>query len=582
MHDRGSFFKLTVMKKINGRRLFAACIWFLLLLGSPDIVSGQEGEWKVWVRISPCSGRFDWITIAKENPTGGGNFYYLANFIFPGTTCTNFGCSFAAATAVANTIRPSGEFFKYCCRDYSVWENSQTGKRSVVVGKFGTAGMGWNLVKGDLCCEEAEALSGIPGACSGSTGNQQVINQTQCWPNSYAAWNPTTNKVECYCKPGYEWNATRTACVQSKPDCNSYYPNSEARLNPQTNLYECYCKAGFEWNSTRTACVQSAPDCNAYYPNSEARLNPQTNLYECYCKTGFEWNSTRTACVQSAPDCNSYYPNSEARLNPQTNLYECYCKAGFEWNSTRTACVQSAPDCNSYYPNSEARLNPQTNLYECYCKTGYQWNAARTACVQLQLPDCNSYYPNSEARLNTQTNAYECYCRAGYQWNATRTACVQAQAPDCNVYYANSEARLNPQTNVYECFCKPGYEWNATRTACIIGNRDNPPVSPQQQKTGQCSTTYYNGANEPEQYTITMAQATGTVSFYYNTYTVKDRIHIYQGNSKIFDSGCVGTSGTTNLNLNGSSYMIRIVVDPLCEPNETQNTQWEFNFSCPR
>lgn len=53
------------------------------------------------------------------------------------------------------------EFFNYCCRDYSVWENTQTRARSVVVGKFGTAGLGWILLKTDLCCEEAEALSGI-------------------------------------------------------------------------------------------------------------------------------------------------------------------------------------------------------------------------------------------------------------------------------------------------------------------------------------------------------------------------------------------------------------------------------------
>jgi hypothetical protein len=241
--------------------------------------------------------------------------------------------------------------------------------------------------------------------------------------------------------------------------------------------------------------------------------------------------------------------------------------------------VQTIPDCNAYYPNSEAKWNPQKNAYECYCKPGFDWNANRTACVQ-QVPDCNAYYANSEAKWNPQTNKYECYCKPGYDWNANRTACVQ-KVPDCNAYYPNSEAKWNPQKNVYECYCKPGYDWNATRTACIPGSRENPPVNPNQQKAGVCNTTYRNGANEPEQYTLTLNQTTGYVDFSYSTYTVKDRIHIYQGATKIFDSGCVGASNRVTLTLNGSSNIIRIVVDPLCAPGET-DTQWEFNFGCPR
>jgi len=192
------------MKKICCSRSFFAMCWFIILLGSPAIVNSQTGDWKVWVKTSPCSGRFDWITVAKENPTGGGNFFYAANFIFPGTGCSNFGCSFAEASAVAATLRTSSEFFKYCCRDYSVWQNSQTGARTIVVGKFGTAGLGWFIVKADLCCEEAEALAGIPGGCSGTTGNnqQEIVKNTVCWPGSYAAWNDAAKKWEGYGNQG--------------------------------------------------------------------------------------------------------------------------------------------------------------------------------------------------------------------------------------------------------------------------------------------------------------------------------------------------------------------------------------------
>jgi hypothetical protein len=113
-------------------------------------------------------------------------------------------------------------------------------------------------------------------------------------------------------------------------------------------------------------------------------------------------------------------------------------------------------------------------------------------------------------------------------------------------------------------------------------NRNNPVVTPQQQKTGECNVQYGSGANEPEQYTIDVYSTSGSLSFRYETYTAKDRIHVYYGNSKIFDSGCVGTKGsrTQTFQLNGYSSVFRIVVDPLCDPNDS-NTQWNFTLGCP-
>ena len=289
------------MKKIFYTSLLVTGLWFLFSFIAPIVASGQDDGWKVWVKVSPCSGRFDWISVAKNNPTGGLNYFYLANQIFPGAGCTLQGCTFATATAVATSLRTSSEFSKYCCRDYSVWKHSQTGQMTVVVGKFGTAGLGWQIVKGDLCCEEAEALSGIVGACSGS--NQQV--NTQCWPGSYAAINPQTGKTECYCNPGLVWNSTKTACVTPdvrNVDCSGY-PGSYAVWSDQNKRYECWCPEGKTWNSTRTACVDVVSQVSCW-PGSYAAVNPQTGKTECYCNPGLVWNSTKTACVQPSPNPN--------------------------------------------------------------------------------------------------------------------------------------------------------------------------------------------------------------------------------------------------------------------------------------
>jgi hypothetical protein len=125
---------------------------------------------------------------------------------------------------------------------------------------------------------------------------------------------------------------------------------------------------------------------------------------------------------------------------------------------------------------------------------------------------------------------------------------------------------------------------NAQRNGCILDdNRDNPPVDPNDEHSGSCNTQYQNGSDNPEQYTIDVGRRSGSLTFTYETYTVKDRIHIYHGGSKVFDSGCVGTKGlkSRTLTLNGSSSVFRIIVDPKCEPQETSGTAWYFTLGCP-
>ena len=333
---------------------------------------------------------------------------------------------------MAEALRPSDQFFKYCCRDYSVWEYSQTKQRSVIQGKFATGGYGWVFVKGELCCEEAEALAGIPGACSSKLQNQQNV---KCWPGSYAAWNDQANKWECFCKTGLVWNSTKTACVDPQElvktaDC-SVYAGSYAAWNEQTQKVECWCPKGKKWNDTKTACIDD-PSQVTCWPGSYAALNPQTNHVECYCNPGLVWNSTKTACVDPQElvkntDC-SAYPGSYAAWNASTQKVECWCPEGKKWNDTKTACIDDVAQVKCW-PGSHAALNPQTQKTECDCNPGLVWNSTKTACVDPQElvknADC-SVYPGSFAEWNAQTQKVECHCPQGKVWNSTMTACIDA------------------------------------------------------------------------------------------------------------------------------------------------------------
>ena len=306
---------------------------------------------------------------------------------FPAQVAPRRAALSSRLTSVANSLKPSPEFFKYCCRDYSVWQHQQTGKMTVVLGKFGTAGPGFILVKSDLCCEEAESLAGIPGACSGTTQQQQQPPPVKCWPGSYAAWNAQAKRTECYCNQGLVWNTTKTACVDPKTlaastDC-SMYAGSYAAWNEQSQRVECFCPQGKVWNTARTACVDAVTQVQCY-PGSYAAFNSQTNRTECFCNPGLVWNATRTACITTDElvrntSCASY-PGSYAAWNDQTKQVECFCPQGKTWNAARTACVDAVTQVQCY-PGSYAAFNSQTNRTECFCNPGLVWNSTKTACV---------------------------------------------------------------------------------------------------------------------------------------------------------------------------------------------------------
>ncbi len=434
--------------------------------------------------------------------------------------------------------------------------------------------------------------------CVCDPGFKFTPDNTACVPAAECVNIPNStevflgNRYDCECNPGYKWNPGQTGCVPYE-DCSGMLNVQEVYTG---SAYECDCLPGFKWDPNHDHCV-TFEDCGMI-ANSEEVFNGTE--YTCDCITGYQWNATRTACVQ-ALDC-SAFPNTAPVWNAAIQDYECDCIQGYEWNGDFTACIESAPDCASFYPNTHAVYNTQLNRWECDCLPGYKWNLTNTACEDAK-PDCVSFYPNTYARWNAQLSRYECDCIAGYEWNADGSGCVEKPViPDCSII-PNTIVKFNRRTNQYYCDCVQGYKWNAGRTGCekvisdpsaIIdplvnimntirggtGTADNPVVSPENQRTGVCNTTYKSGSNAPEQYTIDVGQTFGSVNFSFETYQVKDRIHVYHGGTKVFDTGCVGANGGQSIPLNGFSSTFRIIVDPTCDGSQ-QHTDWNFTLGCP-
>jgi hypothetical protein len=465
---------------------------------------------------------------------------------------------------------------------------------------------GYKFTPDKTKCVLAADCSSIPNSvevfmgnrydCDCESGYKWNPDQTACVPfedcsivsNSVEVF--TGSAYECECVTGYKWDPSGTRCVPYE-DCSLVPFTTEVFTGVQ---YECDCLPGYKWDPSGSHCVPFQ-DCGLIANTQEVYNGTQ---YICDCISGFEWNSDGTVCVAST-DC-SAFANTIPVWNSSIQDYECDCKPGFEWNADYTSCIESAPDCASFYPNTRAVFNAQLNQYECDCLPGYKWNLTNTGCEDAK-PDCQSFYPNTYARWNSQLNEYECDCISGYEWNIDATGCVEKpKIPDCSSI-PNTIVRYNRRANKYYCDCIQGYQWNSSKTGCekidpstiidpligIIntiqgntGNSNNPTVPPENQKTGVCNTTYESGSNAPEQYTIDVFQSFGTVQFSFQTYNVKDRIHVYHGGAKVFDTGCVGASGGQAIKLNGFSSSFRVVVDPTCDGSQ-QHTDWNFTLGCP-
>ena len=443
--------------------------------------------------------------------------------------------------------------------------------------------------------------------------------------NAVASTDSVNGTTLCSCEDPLVMNLAQNACVtkreaaEERIDC-SQIPYSKVTWNPATEVATCTCKEGYVWNSDRTECIDSQRPPDDYcdvFPNSEI-VKMDNGGWGCNCKSGFVWNEDHDACITkqqdaiNRSDC-SDYPNTTAVWSDAEDGVICDCVNGYEWNENgqcipNETTAATLADC-SQYPNTKPIWSNLDSALVCDCIDGFIWKDDLSGCEKLSKSKlCDEAYPNTIPVLDKRTNEYFCECKKGYEWNKNETGCVPTEATaiansDC-YRIPNAIAKYNARTQTVKCVCRTGYKWNASGSACEkdpsftenmtqitdalinIGNQmggggidspDNPQVAAENQHQGECNTKYSgSGANVPQQYTI--PHQGGKLSLWYNTLTVKDRVHVYQGSKKIFDSGCVGTENTVELNASPFMGSIRVVIDPRCDG--TDDTKWYFTLNC--
>ena len=111
---------------------------------------------------------------------------------------------------------------------------------------------------------------------------------------------------------------------------------------------------------------------------------------------------------------------------------------------------------------------------------------------------------------------------------------------------------------------------------CTIGDHTTIKVG-----NAACSTQQVAGGDIPETRTIQMGRSSGTFTFRYNTYTVKDRMVVSYDGRVLFDTGCVGRASSTTLTYSGTSTAITVQVIPNCS-GPTSGTLWVYTVECPQ
>jgi hypothetical protein len=125
----------------------------------------------------------------------------------------------------------------------------------------------------------------------------------------------------------------------------------------------------------------------------------------------------------------------------------------------------------------------------------------------------------------------------------------------------------------------------------IVGGSSGPqwtttaaPIDEPASSTNPCSLQTESGSDEPFSAAYSMGDTSGSFSFRYETFSVRDRIVVFQGQNQLLDTGCVGTNGTQTRTLNYDASLgtkqVKVEVYPNCA-GET-GTAWNFTVTCPQ
>jgi subtilisin-like proprotein convertase family protein len=87
-----------------------------------------------------------------------------------------------------------------------------------------------------------------------------------------------------------------------------------------------------------------------------------------------------------------------------------------------------------------------------------------------------------------------------------------------------------------------------------------------------------NGGPDPQTNNIDTGQTSGSITINYNMYQIPDSMHVYYQGVRIFDSGLISGTGTTNITFGpGNSTIVTIIMNE--NGNQNPTTKWDYTVT---
>jgi hypothetical protein len=198
----------------------------------------------------------------------------------------------------------------------------------------------------------------------------------------------------------------------------------------------------------------------------------------------------------------------------------------------------------------------------------------RSANRQLQDISCSTRDPAYPLRIGTLLN-----CSFTGTWLAPDGTNLVPELRQCERYLVCSNTTFGPVVPLGQQCGVPTPAAGPPNLPPNPGGNPTPPPTPPP-PTIQCSVQHGGGDEVPKTAIVELAQPSGTFQFDYDTLTVPDQIIVrYEGNV-LFDTGCVGASGSQSLTYSGTSTQVEVQVIPVCAGDP--DTEWYWTVHCPQ
>lgn len=167
--------------------------------------------------------------------------------------------------------------------------------------------------------------------CYCSSGYEFNNDQSLCVASITCPLNSTKIGQSCVCND--DFILKNEQCITYTQDCINNFGLNVYGIKGDNGNSSCYCKDGYEWNASQTACIKSV-----ICPLNFKKVNN-----ECVCDNNYIKKNNN--CITPTEDCvDKYGSYIYGIISASKNDSSCFCLEGYEWNTSKTACVKKTEE----------------------------------------------------------------------------------------------------------------------------------------------------------------------------------------------------------------------------------------------